>query len=491
MALSLGSLVIRLAADTGTFESDMGRAARVADQQSRAISHSLKTSSRSFSEVSRAFSALNMAGLEQLAGSSQIATGALKGLSGAFALFGVVSWPVAIIAGAVMGLSALVTAAGNAHRELEDLNKVLDANALALNPDPLKRYTDALTQATKVASDSVQTYIKLAQARVAAEAASMAGGGALAGIVGDIIGSREKGAAADVAAAAAAQTRAAAQVGEAQVQQLQPIVKGIGDLATSLQASQDRLNALVTEGQTAYAAAQQSMAQASAAQNKAFMDLITPNAKLNDQIADATAYAQQNPLSDTAKNLTAIIDKMRADFKSGTDSMNEYAKQAAREIQSAFADFLFDPFQGGLRGMLSGFINVIRRIVAERLALQILGDPNDKTSLLNTGLSFLLGSGHASGGAVSADTLYPVNELGPEMLSTGGKDYLMMGGNGGFITPNTNIDTGPAGGGINLTTNIDARGAQDPGQMLAALQVWETKVKRDVITYSQRGYMPA
>lgn len=32
MASSLGSLVIRLAADTGTFESDMGRAARIADQ---------------------------------------------------------------------------------------------------------------------------------------------------------------------------------------------------------------------------------------------------------------------------------------------------------------------------------------------------------------------------------------------------------------------------------------------------------------------------
>lgn len=41
----------------------------------------------------------------------------------------------------------------------------------------------------------------------------------------------------------------------------------------------------------------------------------------------------------------------------------------------------------------------------------------------------------AGGGPVAANSLYQVNELGPELLNQGGKTYLMMGEQGGTITP--------------------------------------------------------
>lgn len=41
----------------------------------------------------------------------------------------------------------------------------------------------------------------------------------------------------------------------------------------------------------------------------------------------------------------------------------------------------------------------------------------------------------AAGGPVAANSLYQVNELGPELLSQGGKTYLMLGDQGGTITP--------------------------------------------------------
>jgi len=41
----------------------------------------------------------------------------------------------------------------------------------------------------------------------------------------------------------------------------------------------------------------------------------------------------------------------------------------------------------------------------------------------------------AAGGPVAANSLYQVNELGPELLNQGGKTYLMMGDQGGSITP--------------------------------------------------------
>lgn len=48
----------------------------------------------------------------------------------------------------------------------------------------------------------------------------------------------------------------------------------------------------------------------------------------------------------------------------------------------------------------------------------------------------------ALGGPVSAGQLYQVNERGPELLSTGGKQYLMMGDKGGHITPNNQLGAG-------------------------------------------------
>jgi lambda family phage tail tape measure protein len=56
----------------------------------------------------------------------------------------------------------------------------------------------------------------------------------------------------------------------------------------------------------------------------------------------------------------------------------------------------------------------------------------------------------ASGGSVSAGGLYEVNERGPEMLSMGGRQFLMMGSTPGSITPNG----GAGNGGRNANTVI-------------------------------------
>lgn len=77
--------------------------------------------------------------------------------------------------------------------------------------------------------------------------------------------------------------------------------------------------------------------------------------------------------------------------------------------------------------------------------------------------SFVTGQ-RAAGGPVAANSLYQVNELGPELLNQGGKTYLMMGAEGGTITP---LGTGPvsaaaAGGGggtvIHVSVSIDGEG---------------------------------
>ncbi len=77
--------------------------------------------------------------------------------------------------------------------------------------------------------------------------------------------------------------------------------------------------------------------------------------------------------------------------------MSVYADQAARNMQSAFADFLFDPFEGGVKGMLKSFIDAIRRMMAEKAAAAIF----DSVSNGGLGLGGLIGSlfGFAKGGS--------------------------------------------------------------------------------------------
>jgi hypothetical protein len=135
-------------------------------------------------------------------------------------------------------------------------------------------------------------------------------------------------------------------------------------------------------------------------------------------------------------------------FKQATDQMQEFAKAAAENIQSSFADFLFDPFKDGLKGMLAGFLNFIRRAIAEAAAATILqslfGGFVGKGGFLGALAGALIP--RAMGGSVSAGTPYLVGERGPEMF---------VPGTSGNIVPNNKM------GGVTVSPvyNIDARGA--------------------------------
>jgi hypothetical protein len=125
-----------------------------------------------------------------------------------------------------------------------------------------------------------------------------------------------------------------------------------------------------------------------------------------------------------------------------------FAQEAARQMQQSFADFLFDPFKNGLKGMLSGFLNVIRRMIAEAAAATILqslfGGFVGKGGFLGALAGALIP--RAMGGSVSAGTPYLVGERGPEMF---------VPGTSGNIVPNNKM------GGVTVSPvyNIDARGA--------------------------------
>jgi hypothetical protein len=63
--------------------------------------------------------------------------------------------------------------------------------------------------------------------------------------------------------------------------------------------------------------------------------------------------------------------RMGEKAKETSDVMDEFARSAATNIQSAFADFLFDPFKDGLSGMLKRFGETIQRMIAEAVAANL------------------------------------------------------------------------------------------------------------------------
>ena len=72
--------------------------------------------------------------------------------------------------------------------------------------------------------------------------------------------------------------------------------------------------------------------------------------------------------------------------KNATSELTEFQIQAYRSMQSAMSEFLFDPFEDGLDGMLRSFADMIRKMLAEALAAQILKS--------------LLGGSFGSGGSI-------------------------------------------------------------------------------------------
>jgi hypothetical protein len=157
-----------------------------------------------------------------------------------------------------------------------------------------------------------------------------------------------------------------------------------------------------------------------------------------------TAETRTRALADANETLYASLDRLEPEFEQTAQAMSVFADQAARNMQDAFADFLFDPFEDGLRGMARSFAQTLQRMAADALAAQIFsalggalgasGNP-----FLAAAGAFLQGGARANGGPVEAGKAYTVGETGRE---------LFIPDVAGMIVPNDEL--GGLGGGPNI-----------------------------------------
>lgn len=134
--------------------------------------------------------------------------------------------------------------------------------------------------------------------------------------------------------------------------------------------------------------------------------------------------------------------------------MDEFAKNAAENIQRSLGDTLVDVMNGNFKTIGKGFADMLQRMAAEALAAQIARklfgsiSGGEGEGWLG-GVLKLFGSavgGKAAGGSVSPFSMHRVNEQGPELLDVNGKQYLMNGNRNARVTPNSKI-----GGGMSVS----------------------------------------
>lgn len=466
-------------------------------------------------KIGTGLSVANVAGLDKLAQSSKMANAAIQGLTGAMLLLGAVPLPIAIGVAAVGALAAFALHGNDAAAAAEKLeveirrlgntaqeNQIADlgakaAQAAALQAEAANRIAAArrlmaedelgdnsgLEKSISKAEADLKRWqqnekVILEQIKQLRQEASQAG----------IDGLRQMAESMEQSALKTNESAEAAAWFAIQHGKLGEALASSDPKAVAYAATIMRL----ARAQDASAAAakrqkdeEKLVAESMRASEEAARKLEQVQRETTDLILDALPemereYARfQERLKKSAlspEDQKEMTDQWVANWAAAHDKMSIAADQAARNMQSAFADFLFDPFRDGLDGLLKNFLQVIQRMIAEAAAARIFDALGfgGKTNPLSGALNSLFGGARASGGPVSAGKAYLVGENGPELFAPGAS---------GAIIPNA------AGGSVNITQNLTLNGgsAEILPQVVALLAASNAEIKRDLRRYMSRG----
>ncbi len=213
----------------------------------------------------------------------------------------------------------------------------------------------------------------------------------------------------------------------------------------------------------------------------------------NDRMADAGALLEAGRINweQYTRIATDGLDQLNGKAKETFDPMTQFAVEAARNIQDAFANFLIDPLQDGFKGLLASFAKMLQRMMAELAASQLLQALGSSMQGSQYGWvaaigQALAGGGKATGGPVGAGTTYLVGERGPELFTPSSS---------GRITPNNQLSAGGGNiivqsGDININNNGDGDGKGDGNDVSAARQLAkmiEVQTKQVIVRATQPG----
>lgn len=196
---------------------------------------------------------------------------------------------------------------------------------------------------------------------------------------------------------------------------------------------------------------------------------LTDNPFWTPEVAERQAQEAVTAYIEGLKDLENVNEDIFAD-------MNEFQAQAARNAQDIFAEFLFDPFEKGLDGMLKGFVDMLRKMLAQLLAQQLL------TSFLGlfTGGAAVPSSG-GGGGFVGPPAAIGGFRKGGEPILTGERGpELFTPGASGSIRPLGAVS-------VTQENNFGGGGGVDIATLIPILEENNKKVKAEILDAFDRG----
>lgn len=191
--------------------------------------------------------------------------------------------------------------------------------------------------------------------------------------------------------------------------------------------------------------------------------------KLKAKQADASLGASEairNYVDDQKSAARAMQEAYGRAFSSIEDTLTQFIRTGKLNFKSLADTILTEMARVEARRIVAGYSSSIGSILGQAFNAIAGGGLSMDTSVAgNTGginggtyLPDLLRGGRALGGPVNANQTYEVNERDvPEIVRTGGRDYMTMGNQGGQVTP---LDSSRLGQTINITIGAGVQRAE-------------------------------
>lgn len=167
-------------------------------------------------------------------------------------------------------------------------------------------------------------------------------------------------------------------------------------------------------------------------------------------------------------------------IKDSVSELDEFTRQAARNMQTAFADFLFDPFSDGVQSMAQKFGTAIQRMVADAASAQLMnilfgdmGKTGKISGLVGSGIDWLASNFEfADGGIMTSDGPMPLRKYARGGIAT--SPQMAMFGEGSTpeayvpLPDGRRIPVQMAGGGQPVNQVMNFYGPAEPAQVKRA-----------------------
>jgi lambda family phage tail tape measure protein len=200
---------------------------------------------------------------------------------------------------------------------------------------------------------------------------------------------------------------------------------------------------------------------------------------------------------DSASNVAGHVESaMTNAFKGAEDALVAFTMTGKLSFSSMANSMIAELVRIQARMAIAGLAGLVRRaFTGDSITQPLTGGGSME------GDGYLAITGKSTGGPVDAGNLYRVNEAGPELFSSGGYDYLMMGKQGGTITPTDKLGSamspsaGGGGAGVSMTTviNVSSNGSSSEtsgsssAQGRALADMVNTKVKEVLMRETRQG----